>query len=73
MEYQIGEEITINKKACVVVKVVEHTDCEGCYFMCKCKHDNRKTIKMEYGECSCLERKDGKNVIFQFMKEIKNN
>ena len=69
MEYQIGENIKINRKNSATLVVVEHESCYGCYFMYKCKHDNRSSIKQEYGECSCLERKDGKNIIFSLYEE----
>lgn len=71
MEYQIGEKIIVSKKHTVELVVEEHEGCEGCYWMCKCKHENHKTIIMEYGECSCMERKDGRNIIFRFNREIR--
>jgi len=57
-EYAIGE-IVIQPK----LEVVEHTDCEGCYF----DYDNFYCTNM-----NCCEdtRKDGKNIIY---KEIKND
>lgn len=73
MEYQIGEIVKINRKNSVTLVVVEHESCNGCYFMYKCKHDNRTAIKQEYGECSCMDRKDGKNVIFSLYEESSDN
>lgn len=72
MEYQIGEKVYVRKKHTVELVVEEHEGCDGCYFMYKCKHENHRSITLEYGECSCLERKDGKNIIFKFQKEIKD-
>ena len=64
MEHQIGQEITINARHNIKVVVCEHRNCDGCFFIYKCKTDNREDVKNAYGECSCLERKDGKNIIF---------
>lgn len=64
MEYQIGQEITIDARHNIKVAVCEHRNCDGCFFIYKCKTDNREDVKNTYGECSCLERKDGRNIIF---------
>lgn len=65
MEKQIGQEIIIDKRHKVKLVVVEHTTCYGCFFIYKCKTENGEDIKKNYGECSCMERKDGKNIIFK--------
>ena len=65
MELQIGQTIEINKRHNIKVKVCEHKNCDGCFFIYKCKTEPRNRIKNQYGECSCLERKDGKNIIFK--------
>ncbi len=64
MELQIGQKINVNGRHNITVKVCEHKNCDGCFFIYKCKNESRDGIKSLYGECSCLERKDGKNVIF---------
>ena len=65
MELQIGQTIELNKRHNVTLKVCEHKNCDGCFFIYKCKTESRNSIKNKYGECSCMERKDGKNIIFK--------
>lgn len=65
MEYRIGEIIDVREKELHSVQVVENTSCYGCYFMYYCKHHDHKSITRQYGECSEMERKDAKNIIFK--------
>jgi len=64
MEYQIGQEITIDARHNIRLSVCEHRNCDGCFFIYKCKTESRDDVRKTYGECSCMERKDGKNIIF---------
>lgn len=65
MEYQIGQQIEINGRHNMKLVVCEHKNCDGCFFIYKCKAEDRNTVKSVYGECSCMERKDEKNIIFK--------
>lgn len=65
MEYQIGQEIEVNGRHKMKLVVCEHKNCDGCFFIYKCKTEERNSVKSIYGECSCLERKDEKNIIFK--------
>lgn len=65
MEYQIGQILEINGRHKIKLVVCEHENCDNCFFIYKCKIESRNAIKYTYGDCSCLERKDGKNIIFK--------
>ena len=64
MEHQIGQEIMIAGRHNIWLLVCEHRNCDGCFFIYECKTGNRERVKREYGDCSSLDRKDGKNIIF---------
>lgn len=71
MEFPIGTTFEIDgstKK--MTIQITEHEHCDGCFFIALCKMASRAFAgRSKYGECSCLERKDGKNIIFKPIKE----
>lgn len=62
-EFQIGEKIKLGNVSLIVEESYEY-DCHNCFFYKLCRYECYKEVTNMIGECTSINRKDEKSVVF---------